>query len=159
MKLGVVFAVAVQPTLDPQTGEIRTLAQAMHNSYVAHLGGPDILGELTWAEARRRGWEQAQETVAPGDGAPWIWNQVALHFAQSHQVVDGYHAKAHLTAAARLMKTDGTPAFTRWLNRRETLLYQGQAEKIALDLERAARKQEGAPAEALVKAASTWRRK
>ena len=154
VKLGVVFDVAVQPTLDPQTDEIHNLAQAVHNSYVAHLGGPEVLGELAWTEARRRGWEQAQDTVVLGDGAPWIWNQAALHFGQSHQVVDWYHAKEHLTAAARLMKSDGTPAFTRWLNSRETLLYQGHAEKIAQELERAARKQEGAPAEALVKAAN-----
>jgi hypothetical protein len=153
MKLGVVFDVAVQPTKDPETGEILNLAHAVHNSYVAHLGGPEVLGELTWTEAQRRGWEQAQEMVVLGDGAPWIWNQAALHFGQSHQVVDWYHAQEHLTAAARLMKTDGTAAFTRWLNSRETLLYQGHAEKIALELERAARTKADACAEELVKAA------
>ena len=91
-----------------------------------------------------------------GDGAPWIWNQAALHFGQSHQVVDWYHAKEHLVDAARLMKQDGTTAFTRWLNSRETLLYQGHAEKIADEFEKAARKG-AANAEELITAAGYFR--
>lgn len=142
VKIGVVFDIAVSPTPDKATGELVELAHAVHNSYVAHLGGPDVVGEMTWAEARRRGWEQAQETVVVGDGAPWIWNQASLHFGHSHQVVDWYHAKTHLTAAAHLMKADGASAFTRWLNSRETLLYQGHADKIAEELEKSA--QDGA---------------
>jgi hypothetical protein len=153
VKIGVVFDVAVRATPDEKTGEILELAHAVHNSYVAHLGGPEVLGELTWTEARRRGWEQSQDTVVLGDGAPWIWNQASLHFGQSHQVVDWYHAQEHLTAAARLLKPDGTAAFTRWLNSRQTLLYQGHAEKIAQEVTRAAAKSEGTYAEQLVKAA------
>lgn len=145
VKIGTVFEVAVAPTPDPDTGEMMELAHAVHNSYVAHLGGPEVIGELTWTEARRRGWEQAQETQVLGDGAVWIWNQAALHFGTSHQVVDWYHAKQHLTQAARLLKPEGTPAFTRWLNRRATLLYQGHAERIAVELDKAAQK---APAQA-----------
>ncbi len=140
VKIGVVFAVEVKPTQDNETGETVDLAHAVDNSYVAHLGGPDVLGEKTWAMARRNGWEQAQDTVVLGDGAPWIWNQAALHFGKSHQVVDWYHAKEHLIAAARLMKQDGTAAYTRWLKNRETLLYQGHADKIADELEKTARK-------------------
>jgi hypothetical protein len=138
LKIGVVFDIAVGPTKDKETGEIVDLAHAINNSYVAHLGGPDILGEKTWAEARRRGWEQAQDTAVLGDGAPWIWNQAALHFGESHQIVDWYHAKEHLIAAARLLKQEGTAAFTRWLNSRETLLYQGHADRIAAELEKSA---------------------
>jgi hypothetical protein len=141
VKIGVIFDVAVRPTQDKKSGEVIDLAHAVNNSYVAHLGGPEVLGEMTWAEARRCGWEQAQDTVVIGDGAPWIWHQAALHFSTSHQVVDWYHAKQHLIDAARLMKQEGTTAFQHWLNRRETLLYQGHAEKIANQLEKAATKE------------------
>lgn len=140
VKLGVVFDVAVRAAQDQVTGESVPTPQAVHNRYVAHLGGPEVLGEKTWALARSNGWEQAQDTIVIGDGAPWIWNQAALHFGQSQQVVDWYHAKAHLVAAACLLYAEGTPAFRRWLNRRETLLYQGQAETIANQLEAKARK-------------------
>lgn len=160
VKLGVVFDIAVKPTHDQETGETVEFAHAVHNSYVAHLGGPDILGEMTWTEARRRGWEQAQDSVVLGDGAAPkglpIWNQAALHFGRSHQLLDWYHAKAHLVAAAALMKQEGTPAFTRWLNSRETLLYQGHARMIADELDNAAR-QNPANAEKLFTAAGYFR--
>jgi hypothetical protein len=38
------------------------------------------------------------------------------------------------------MKQEGTAAYTRWLKSRETLLYQGHADKIADELEKTARK-------------------
>ena len=149
LKVGDVFQVAVRPTVDARTKEVLDLAHAIHNSYVAHLGGPEVLGEQLWAEARRRNWEQAQDTEAIGDGAVWIWNQVALHFGDSHQLVDWYHAKQHLTEAAKLLKGDGTPAMQRWLNSRETLLYQGHADRISCELEQAAAERAGDIAEAL----------
>jgi hypothetical protein len=151
----------MKPTQDPATGEIVDLAHAVNNRYVAHLGGPDVLGEKTWALARRTGWEQAQDTVVLGDGADWIWNQAALHFGRSHQALDWYHAKEHLIAAARLRKQEGTAAFTRWLNRRETLLYQGHPLKIADGLDQAARgkaaRQDPAHAEKLITTANYFR--
>lgn len=138
VKIGTVFELAVSPAPDPITGEMAEMAQAVHNSYVAHLGGPDVIGEMSWTEARSRGWEQAQDTQILGDGAVWIWNQAALHFGESVQTVDWYHANQHLTAAARLLKTEGSPAFSRWLNSRSTLLYQGHAARIADELDNAA---------------------
>ena len=156
VKIGVVFDIAVSPTKEEKTGEMVDLAHAIDNSYVAHLGGPEVLGEKTWTEARRRGWEQAQDTMVVGDGAPWIWNQAALHFGQSHQVVDWYHAKDHLLAAARLLKPDGASAYARWVNSRETLLYQGHADKIADELEKTAGKG-GAHAEHLLSEATYFR--
>ena len=145
VKIGVVFEIAVAPHADPTTGEMVEFAHAAENSYVAHLGGPEVIGEMTWTEARRRGWEQAQDTQILADGAVWIWHQAALHFGTSLQVVDWYHAKQHLTAAARLLKKEGTSAFSRWLNRRSTLLYQGQAAHIAGELDKAARSQSSEP--------------
>lgn len=138
VKLGTVFEIGVEPQPDSATGDLVDLAHAQHTSYVAHLGGPDVIGEMTWTEARRRGWEQAQDTQVIGDGAVWIWNQAALHFGDSHQTVDWYHAKQHLGEAARLLKGEGTLASRRWLNSRETLLYQGQAARIAEELHHAA---------------------
>ncbi len=156
VKLGVVFDVAVLAATDQVTGESVPTPHAVHNRYVAHLGGPEVLGEKIWTLARSSGWEQAQDTIVIGDGAPWIWNQAALHFGQSQQVVDWYHAKAHLVAAARLLYPEDTPAFRRWLNRRETLLYQGQAETIASQLEAKARK-DPTKAAALTTAAGYFR--
>ena len=140
LKIGDVFDVAVQPTCDSESGERIDLAHAVNNRYVAHLGGPEVLGELLWAEARCCGWEQAQDTIVLGDGAVWIWHQAALHFGRSHQLVDWYHAKQHLAEAARLLKPEGGSSYQRWFNSRTTLLYQGHAARIAAELDKAAAK-------------------
>lgn len=141
LKVGAVFDIEVRLGRDEQTHEPVPLAHAVHNSYVAHLGGPEVFGELVFAEARRRGWEQAQDTEVVADGAAWIWNLADLHFGQSHQLVDWYHAVQHLATAAKLYKGEATPAFTQWFNNRETALYQGHADRIAAELEQAANEQ------------------
>ena len=61
-----------------------------------------------------------------------------------------------IVAAARWMKQEGTAAFARWLTSRETLLYQGHADKIADELEKTARK-EAVNAEQLNTAAGYFR--
>jgi hypothetical protein len=55
VKIGVVFAVEMKPTQDKETGESVDLAHAVDSSDVAHLGGPDVLGEKIWAMARSNG--------------------------------------------------------------------------------------------------------
>lgn len=133
-KLADLYEVAVRPAVDEETGEVVERAHAVKQSYVAHLGGPEVMGELAWAEAQRRGWEQAADTQVLGDGAAWIWNQAALHFGDSHQLVDWYHAKTYLFQAAQFLYTEGSSAYTRWLKQHETLLYQGHAASIAQHL-------------------------
>ena len=83
MKLGAVFELAQRPGRDVRTGERGPAAHAVNVSYAAHLGGPDVFGELVFTEARRRGWEQAQDTQVIGDGAVWIWNQTAFTLARA----------------------------------------------------------------------------
>lgn len=141
LKVGSLFDVEVRPTRDAETGEWIELAHAVNNSYVAHLGGPEIFGQMVWAEAARRDWEQAADTEAIGDGAPWIWNLTLEHFYDSRQVVDWYHAAEHLAGVARLLKDEGGLAEKRWYNARETTLFEGQAARIAQELEAAAQTQ------------------
>lgn len=133
-KIANLYEVAVRPAEDEETGEVVEQAHAVKLSYVAHLGGAEKIGELAWAEAQRRGWEHASDTQVLGDGAVWIWNQASLHFGDSHQLVDWYHAKTYLIQAAKLLHTEGSSAFSRWLNQHETLLYQGHADSIATHL-------------------------
>lgn len=134
LKVGSVFEVAVRPTRDRLTGDLIDLAHATANTYVAHLGGPERFGQLVWAEARRRDWSQARETVAVGDGAPWIWNLVGEHFYDSRQVVDWYHAATHLRQAANALHGDQTPAAHQWYKAYDTTLFEGQADRLAQTL-------------------------
>lgn len=157
LKVGSVFDVEVRPTRDQETGDWIELAHAVGNSYVAHLGGPDIFGQMVWAESSRRGWEQAADTEVVADGAAWIWNLTLDYFYNSRQVVDWYHGTEHLGEAARLLKGEETLAKTRWLNARKTILFEGHAARIALDLEAEARHQPSI-GEALKKEAGYFRK-
>ena len=132
--------IEVQPTRDEQTGELVDLAHAVRNSYVAHLGGPEVLGELVWAEVWRRPWTQARDTIVLGDSEPWIWNLAHDHFFDSRQGVDWYHATEHLAHAGSLLKGEGTAAAHQWFKAQETPLFEGHADQIAARLLKAAQK-------------------
>ncbi|MDQ1300906.1 MAG: hypothetical protein QG637_827 [Chloroflexota bacterium] len=138
LKVGAVFDIAMRLGRDAQTHEPAPMAHAAPNSDTAHLGGPEVFGEMAFAEAHRRGWAQAQDTAVVADGAAWIWNLADLHFGQSRQLVDWYHADQHLAHAAKLFKGESTPAFQIWFNSQQTALYQGQADRIADKLAQAA---------------------
>lgn len=138
VKVGVIFDVAHKKRLDERSKELVEVGHAVNNSYVAHLGGPEMLGALLWKEARRRRWEKAAETVVLGDGAPWIWNLVSTHFYDSVQIVDWYHGTEHLAAASQLLHEQDPQEAHRWSERWETRLYQGDAEQLAEYLTQAA---------------------
>jgi hypothetical protein len=138
LKIGSIFDVEVRPTRDPKTGDRIEAAHAVNNTYTAHLGGPEVFGEMVWAEASRRGWEQAADTQAVGDAAPWIWNLVGNHFYDSLQIIDWYHGVEHLGKVAPLLKGEDTPAAKRWLNASKNTFFQGHAARIARTLAAAA---------------------
>jgi hypothetical protein len=141
LKAGFVFDIAPRRQWDPHTQEEVELGSAVNNSYVAHLGGPELFGRQLWAEARQRFWMQAEDSLAIGDGAQWIWNQVGEHFYASHQLVDWYHATEHLASAAKILHSEGTPVANRWYRRWETRLYQGHVDQLVRALKRQVKQQ------------------
>jgi hypothetical protein len=134
LKVGTVFDLVQRSEPDPVTQVPALAAHAVQNSYVAVLGGPDAFGRTVWAEAVRREFPDAGESIVLGDGAPWIWNLTGEHFGTSRQVVDWYHAKQHLYAAGNLLYGEGSVQTQRWVKGMETLLYQGHADRIAEQL-------------------------
>ena len=138
LKVGCSFEIAVLPTWNKETQEWEDLAHATNNDYVAHLGGPKELGQMLWAQAQQRGWEGARDKQVVGDGAAWVWNIAQDYFYDAYQVVDWYHGTEHLADIATLLHGEGTPAAKRWYKSAQTTLYQGHAERLALDLNRVA---------------------
>lgn len=130
-KVGALYEIAERPTCDPITGEWVKIACAVNNSYVAHLGGAQEFGPFLWSEAQARGWEDARDTQTIGDGAHWIWNLADEYFPLSVRTLDWYHGSEYLHNAAKLLFPASVSAMTRWFNRAETLLFQGQAETVA----------------------------
>lgn len=139
-KAGCLFSIEPQTVIDPHTKEAVTQGHAVDLTYVACLGGSAEFGPRFWAEAQRRGWEQATDTQVLGDGAAWIWNLSDLYLNPRQQTVDWYHATEHLHAAAQAYDPRQSQAATRWYHAAETLLFQGQVERIVQQLiQRAAR--------------------
>lgn len=133
-KIACVFGLGVRRCADSLAGEEAPLAQTVDTSCVAHLGGPDAIGEFLVGEAQRRKLEQAGEKLVLGDGVLWIWKQATLHFPDSQALVDWYHARSHLVDTAKQLKGEDTPAGDRWLEERNLTLYQGHAATIAREL-------------------------
>jgi hypothetical protein len=149
LKVGACFDVVASLTWDPTRKEWEEMPHAVHNHYVAHLGGPEEFGQLVWARAQQRGWEWARDKEVVGDGAVWVWRVAQTHFYDGCQIVDWYHALEHLSDVAELLYGEETPAAQRWYRSAETALYQGHAERIALEVERAADGHPDTTAEAL----------
>lgn len=152
VKVGCVFEVGQEKTVDEVTREEIEVGRAVGNSYTAYLGGPEVFGQKVWTEAKRRGWQKAADTQAIGDGAVWIWNLVGEHFYDSEQVVDWFHAKQHLCAAGQTLHGEGTPKLHGWVNEQETRLFQGHAHEISLLLHQEAQHNPGLQEQLLTEA-------
>ena len=84
--------------------------QELAKYYVATDGGPEELGRKLYAEALRRGLEQAERVYVIADGAVWIWNVAAEHFPGSLERLDFYHASEHVWDLSRVLWSDDKAA-------------------------------------------------
>ena len=149
LKVGAVFELGTALVYDKDSGEMVPNGRAINNSYVAHLGGPDVFGQKMWAEAKRRDWSQYYETQIVGDGAPWIWRLTALHFFDSTQTLDWSHAVGYLHQAADLLYPGDDNRRKTWFNKAETALFQGHAHRLAQALRHRAKTKKGDAAKTL----------
>jgi hypothetical protein len=138
VKTGAVFCVEQQEVTDRQTGEPVERAVAQDCTYIAHLGGPEDFGAKLWTEASRRKVPGAYEKAWVSDGAAWIWGLCQDYFPEAEQIVDWYHALAHLHSAANLLHGEGTDKAKRWAESMKTTLFQGRAARIADSLDKLA---------------------
>lgn len=86
--------------------------QLTHHSYRAGLWEARSFGHHLWAEACRRGLEQAQQVVCVSDGAVWIWALMFICFARRIEVLDWWHAVQRLwTLASGRLSSDEVAAW------------------------------------------------
>jgi hypothetical protein len=89
--------------------------------YVAHRGEPEELGRRLYAEALRRGLNQAARVYVVADGGIWIWNIVRDRFPEALGGLDFYHASQHLWAVAHALFGETGPEARQWV---QPLLHQ-----------------------------------
>ena len=89
--------------------------------YVAYRGDPHEFGRRVYAEALRRGLNQAKRVYVIADGAVWIWKIVEDRFPDAIGGLDFYHGSEHLWAIAYDQFGEGSPQARAWV---ESLLHQ-----------------------------------
>jgi transposase-like protein len=72
-------------------------------TYVGAIEPSTLFGWRIYAEALRRGLEQAQTVLVLTDGARYNHTIVQTHFPQAVHIVDLFHAYEHLTAIAQTL--------------------------------------------------------
>ena len=85
-------------------------------------------------EARRRGFDQAPRQAVLGDGAPWIWNLAGEYFPEATQIVDRFHAKAHLSGVAKVLYGTPSDLGDAWAKARHAELDAGRLSQIVAAL-------------------------
>jgi len=86
--------------------------------------------DRAWAVAEACGLSGCRESVLLGDGAAWIWERVSPVIAPDVQIVDWYHACAHLWEAGHAVHGEGTAACQAWVESLKDLLWEGQIEAL-----------------------------
>ena len=111
-KLGCVFT---QVGLDRQGHPQR---DPHSTTYVGAIESSTLFGWRIYAEALRRGLEQAQTVIVLTDGARYNHTIVQTHFPQAVHIVDLFHAYEHLTAIAQILwgpEAKAPKAWRDWL--------------------------------------------
>jgi hypothetical protein len=97
-------------------------------SVVVTRGDCEATGRLLRALAVALRLDQANETIANIDGAPWIRNQLELHQAVEHIGLDYFHLKDYAQRTRREIYGEETEPGRVWLDQfLSTLLEQGVA--------------------------------
>lgn len=110
--------------------------EAADISYTGGFEEAEGFGRILYAEAARRGIENAKTVVMLGDGACWIWNLKSEHIPKAVEILDYAHAKEHLYDLAKELYGEGTKESQVWAEEKETLLYDGKIEKLLTSLKR-----------------------
>lgn len=83
----------------------------------------------------RVGLDRARRQVVLGDGAAWIWNLADLHFPDAIQIVDLFHAKEHLSNAAKAIYGPTSDLARPWSKARGAELEAGQLDLVLTALQ------------------------
>jgi hypothetical protein len=85
-------------------------------TYVGAIESSTLFGWRMYAEAVRRGLDQAKTVIALTDGQRYNHTIVQTHFANAVHIVDLFHAYEHLTGIAQLLWGQEAKAPKAWRN-------------------------------------------
>jgi len=113
-----------------ETGERNGETVIVDPRYLATLERTESFGEQVYAAAFDRGVENADDIIALGDGAAWIWKSHSHHYPKAVQILDFYHASEHLHEVARAWYGEGTDRARMWAEARQVDLLSDCVETV-----------------------------
>ena len=126
VKLGCVFT---QTLRDKKGFPIR---DDESTTFVGAIESSAEFGPRIYAEALRRGLEQAPKVVVLADGARYNWEIAARYFPDAVWIVDLYHARERLNHLCHLLKPDGGHSLSHLQTCWRTMLDEGRVDNIIL---------------------------
>ncbi len=111
--------------------------------YVGRFDNSKIFGWHLWLQACRYGLREADEVVFLGDGAPWIRNERHRHFGRATFIIDWYHASEHIWDCGKVLFGEGSKATEKWVEKRESWLWDGRTRKLLNDLQKQQKQHRG----------------
>ena len=106
-------------------------------AYTAVLGDVEAFAPLLVRAAHAHGFFEAEQSSIPADGARWIWAVADRDFPHSTQIVDWYHARQHLAAAAQARFPTQPHLAAAWLVTQSDVLFEGPLDSLIADLNQA----------------------
>lgn len=123
----------VEPLKEPEADGTRV--RLVNHSYRASFSEAKEFAKEQYAEAKRRGAEQAKRLTSVNDGAEWIWAIVLLCYPLALQVVDWWHAVDRLWKVANLVFGQGSELGRAWVKARKDELWKGEVAKVIAALD------------------------
>jgi hypothetical protein len=97
--------------------------------YVAGIEDADTFSRRLYVEALKQGVDQAEEVIAIGDGAHWIWNYAEHWLPKTRvEIIDFYHASEKIWELARCQWGEESVETKRWAERWRHKLYRGKVD-------------------------------
>jgi hypothetical protein len=103
--------------------------RAKKMQYFCDITEAETFGKLVWATGCTVKADLCPDLVFLGDGAAWIWNLVSHYYPHATQIVDWYHAAAHLETVAAAAFPE-KPHRTQWLEEVTQALWEGEVETV-----------------------------
>lgn len=129
-KLGCVFT---QTICDKEGKPVR---DEKSTTYVGAIEEAGPFGKRIYAEAVRRGLNEAKRVIVIGDGAVWIWNIADMHFPGAIQIVDLYHALERIAEVGKAVYGTESSKWKEWAEPRGEALKRGDVESVVSSLRR-----------------------
>jgi hypothetical protein len=116
------------------------------SQYAVRFESAEQFRAFVWSLACQCGLESATEVVLLGDGAAWIWEQVAGVLGERTVcITDWYHVMEHVWACGNTLYGEGSDQSAQWVKQKETLLWEGKYQLLLEQLDEQRRQTRSLP--------------